>query len=346
MTTEEIPPKFIHQTTIMANNNGYDKVAGEKEHILILPDGRQLAYAHNGPTNSRTVVIFFTGLFSVGTAPRIPEPCRELGVHWISPTLSGMGNSSTRDTSIPYHITLAKDITALLDHFYPTGDFDTLYIAGGSYGTVPTQMIYGASYDLFPAGRKIAGCLLIAGFSPLRHHKGYAKTLSWQNWLSFGPPTQLMPFHSLQWLFRAVIGSKLKSLERTRDFLNQTLVNKMDDEERSKMKIWLQENDLSEDEFVDQMAKGSMKCCRNWDGFMEVSDIIHSDWGFNPRLLDDEHASKPVLVVGSEGDQIGGSANTWLVENYRSAALKSIPGGHISALFYLDELWRDLLNMV
>lgn len=328
----------------MAVDSQYEKKAGETEHILSLPDGRQLAYAHSGPKYSRTIVIFFTGLFSVGSAPRVPEPCRELGAHWIAPTLPGMGNSSTRDTSVPYQICLTKDITALIHHFYPKDDFDTIYIAGGSYGTVPAQMLYGASYHLFPAGRKIAGCLLVAGFSPLRYHEGYAKTLSWQNWFSFGPPTQFMPFHSLQWLFRAAIGPKLKSLDGTRDFLHQTLINKMDEEEKSTLKDWLERNCLTENEFVDQMAKGTMKCCLNWDGFMEVSDIIHSDWGFDPRLLDDEHASKPMLIVGSKSDQIGGSTNSWLVKNYQSASLKSIPGGHISSIFYMDELWRQLIS--
>ncbi|CAI7652639.1 unnamed protein product [Penicillium pancosmium] len=330
----------------MESNGEYERVAGETEHVLVLPDGRRLAYAHNGPNTSRTVVIFFTGLFSVGSAPRVPEPCREVGAHWIAPTLSGMGNSSTRDTSVPYQICLAKDMIALLHFLYPTDEFDKLYIAGGSYGTVPAQMLYGASYDVFPAGRKIAGCLLMAGFSPLRYHEGYAKTLNWQNWFSFGPPTQLIPFHLLQWIFRVAVGSKLKSLNGTRDFLHKTLIENMDEDERSIMKSWLKNNSLKEDEFIDQMARGTMKCCLNWDGFMEVSDIIHSDWGFDPRVLDDQHGSKPILIVGSKSDQIGGSTNSWLLKNYRSATLKLIPGGHISSLFYMDELWRDLMSNI
>ena len=37
---------------------------------------------------------------------------------------------------------------------------------------------------------------------------------------------------------------------------------------------------------------------------MEVSDVIHSDWGFEPKALDEAHASKPMLVVGSKSDDI------------------------------------------
>ncbi|EXJ70363.1 uncharacterized protein A1O5_06431 [Cladophialophora psammophila CBS 110553] len=330
----------------MAAIDVYDKAKGEGEHILKLPGNRQLAYAHNGPATSRTVVLFFTGIMSVGTAPNVPAPCRELGVYWIAPTLPGMGNSSTRDKKVPYHVSLARDMIALLSHLYPTNEFDTLYVSGGSYGTVQAQMLYGAPYDLFPPGRKIVGCVLLSGFSPLKYQKDYAKTLSWQNWFSFGPPTQVLPCHFLQWLFRFAVGSKLKTFGGAKAFLQQTLIHNMDEEERSTFSQWLEKSCVTEDAFLDQMARGIIKCCRNWDGFMEVSDVIHSDWGFEPKELDDQHASKPLLVVGSKADQIGGSANNWLVENYRSAKLKLVPGGHISSLFYMDEIWEEIVGMV
>lgn len=327
----------------MSTGSHYDKVKGDEEHVLSLPGDRQLAYAHSGPPNSRTIVLFFTGIMSVGTAANVPESCRELEAHWISPTLPGMGNTSTRDHSVPYHVSLAKDICALLDYFYPTGDFDSLYIAGGSYGTVQAQMLYGAPYDLFPFGRKIVGCLLLNGFSPLKYHVGYAKKLNWQNWFSIGPPTRFLPFHLLQHLFKIAIGSKLKSLDGAKTFLKQTLFDIMDDEEKQLFHEWLQENELTDSMFIDRMAWGIVKCCQNWDGFMEVSDIIHSDWGFDPRTLDTDHASKVMLVVGSKNDHIGGSTNDWLVANYESAKFKLLPGGHISSLFFMNELWKELI---
>ncbi|QYT03330.1 hypothetical protein H0G86_010295 [Trichoderma simmonsii] len=58
-------------------NQGYDETKGDEEHILLLPGGRQLAYTYNGPTTSRTVVIFFVGIMSVGTSAHVPEPFRE-----------------------------------------------------------------------------------------------------------------------------------------------------------------------------------------------------------------------------------------------------------------------------
>jgi pimeloyl-ACP methyl ester carboxylesterase len=322
----------------------YSRAAGEEEHILPLPGGRQLAYAHNGPSTSRTIVIFFSGMMSVGVAPDVPMPCRELGMHWIAPTLPGMGRSSTRDRTMPYHVGLAKDISALLQHFYPTGVFDQIYVAGGSYGTVQAQMLYGAPYDIFPAGRKIVGCMLLAGFSPVKYDTKYAKGLSWQNWLSFGPPSQL-PFRPLQRLFRSVIGSKFNKLDGAKDFLRQTILSKMDENEKVQFMEWLRKNDRTEDDWVEEGAKIAIRSCENWDGFMEISDVIHSDWGFAPAMLDKKHASKPVLVVGSQNDQIGGSNNGWVVENYRSAKLKIIPGGHISSVYYMDDIWQEMIDL-
>ena len=327
----------------MAPSTAYDKAKGEKEHILYLPGGRQLAYAHNGPPTSRTIVIFFVGLMSVGSAPDVPAPCRELGVHWISPTLPGMGNSSIRDVTEPYHIALSRDMTALLQYLYPTDAFDAVYIAGGSYGSVPAQMLYGAPYDTFPPGRKIVGCISIAGFSPFKYDTSYAKTLTWQNWFSVGPPSQL-PFQPLQRLFSTVIALKLKTLDGTRDFLRQALFSKMDEEERAMFAEWLEKEARTESDFVNEMAKRAVRCSQCWGGFMEVSDVIHSDWGFEPAKLDDEHAAKPMLVVGSQNDHLGGSGNGWIVANYRSATLKLIQGGHISALYYMDDIWREMID--
>lgn len=327
----------------MALSTAYNKAKGEEEHILHLPGGRQLAYAHNGPPKSRTIVIFFSGLMSVGNAADVPGPCRELGVHWISPTLPGMGNSSIRNVTEPYHAALSRDMAALLEHLYPTSAFDAIYLAGGSYGTVQAQMLYGASYELFPAGRKIVGCILLAGFSPFKYDTGYGKKLNWQNWFSVGPPSQL-PFRPLQRLFRMLIASKLKSLDGARDFIRQTILGKMNEEEKYQFAQWLAKKSLTEFEFLDHMARGAVKCCQRWDGLMEVPDVIHSDWGFEPITLDDEHAVKPILVVGSEQDHLGGSTNGWIVANYRSANFKSIPGGHMSSLYYMDDIWRETIQ--
>jgi pimeloyl-ACP methyl ester carboxylesterase len=329
----------------MSATDSYNTAAGREEHILKLPDGRVLAYAHNGPPKSRTVVIFFGGLFSIGTAPNVPEPLQKLGAHWISPTNPGMGTSDARRPGEAYHRALVRDIVALLDHLYSTGDFDKLYISGGSYGTVQAQMLYGAPYDQFPAGRKIAGCLLLAGFSPFKHHAGYTKTLTWQNWISVGPPSQLIPFNTLQRVMSSIIAAKMKTSDSAKTLMQDLLFSKMDKEERETFAKWARKRDTTEEQFIAEMAdNGRKSVAKTWQGFLEASDVLHSDWGFAPAELDEEHASKPVMVVGSEKDDMGGSTNAWMAENYKNATLKIVPGGHISAVFFMDELWQEFLD--
>ena len=205
-------------------------------------------------------------------------------------------------------------------------------------------MLYGASYEVFPYGRKIVGCLLLAGLSSQRCHKGYTKTLSWSNYISVGPLARWVPFHGLQRLFRWVIGWKLRSVDGAKTLFKSMLFDKMDEDEKGMYRKWLNKNDFTEDVFLKTLAEGAIKCCRNWDGFMEIADVLYSDWGFDPRNLDEEHASKAMLVVTSKKDDMGGSANGWLVENYRSAELKVVPGGHISSMFYMDEIWSELIS--
>lgn len=334
---------FIFNNISMTETSWYDAEQGAAEHILPLPDNRQVAYAHNGPSHSRVVILFFSGLMSVGNARDVAQPCRDIGAHWIAPTIPGAGNSSPRTPGEEFHVALARDMTALLSHLHPEG-FDTLYVSGGSYGTVHAQMLYGASYDLFPAGRKLAGCMILAGFSPFRQHRGYAKTLTWQNWFSVGPPALLTPFHLLQRLMSVAIASKLRTLSGAKDLFQQLLFSHMDEAERRMLAAYLERKNRTQEEFVASLAKGAMRACTIWDGFYEVSDVLHSDWGFAPAALDEEHASKPIVIAGSQLDHLGGSTNGWMAVNYKSSTLKISPGGHISSLYYLDDLWTELLD--
>jgi pimeloyl-ACP methyl ester carboxylesterase len=323
-------------------------IDGMAEHILPLPlpSSGQIAYAHNGNPSSRLVVVFFPGLFSVGTAKTVPAPLRQLDAHWISPTLPGMGNTSSTPPNTPYRVNLAQSLSALLDHLHPDG-LDRVWIAGGSYGTVAAQMIYGAPYDIFPQGRQIAGCMILAGFSPFKYHKDYSRSLIWPNWVIVGPPSQLVPFRLVQRLISTVFARQLATLDGALSFLRSALFDKMDPAEQAKFDEYLahQGEGETKDDFIRNMAGTVLRSVKNWDGFMEVSDAIHSDWGFKPDELDEQHASKPVLVVGGDQDELGNKMNEWMVNNYKNAKGRTIPGGHVSALFYQDELWAQLLEM-
>lgn len=326
----------------MTSNSEFSKEQGSAQKLLQLPNNRQVAYACNGPSDAKTVVLFFSGIMSIGLAHNVPAPCRQIKCQWIAPTPAGMGLSSTRDLAVPFNVSLARDMTALLAHLYPSGDFDSLYVAGGSYGTVMAQMLYGAPYDQFPAGRKIVGGMLLAGFSPYKYDKNYAKDLNWNTWISVGPPSQL-PFRPLQRAFRAAIGSKMRTVEGAKTFLNTTVFNVMDPEEKAKFKKLVADQGETEDEFVGRLAMSTVECCKNWDGFMEVSDVIHSDWGFAPAELDEEHC-KPLLVVKSADDIIGSMNSNWIAANYQNATAKTIPGGHVSSMYHMGEIWEELIS--
>jgi len=319
------------------------------EHILPLQNNRQLHYASAGDPTSTTVVLFFAGYFSIGTATPSSIPNALPGSHFIAPTIPGNGQSSSTPRNIPYNINLCESMTALLEELHPSDNsksnaISQLYIGGGSYGTVPAQMIYGAPYTLSPYGRKIAGLLLAAPFSPFRYHKDYTKSLIWPNWVSVGPPTQWLPFQIVQRLLSTFMASRCKDLEGARSLLDMAIFSKMDDAEKAQLEAWAQRKQgITADEFKTRTAEGALKCTANWGGFLEGPHVLHSDWGFEPAKLDEEHA-KPVLVTLSEAEELGQGMGEWLVENYRNAVLKKIQGGHIAALYHWDELWEDLVQ--
>jgi hypothetical protein len=205
---------------------------------------------------------------------------------------------------------------------------------------IPTR----APYDRFPYGRWTAGLLLGAPFSPFRHHKGYGKSMTWQNWIAVGPFSQWFPFRAVPRLLSVVIGAKVKDVPAAKKFMHEFMVSHMDDDEKRRLGGWLEGRALTEDEWIGRMAEGAVRCKQNWDGFLEGSDVLHSDWGFVPRELDEEHR-KPVLIVGSSQDDLGSEMIAWLKDNYANSAVKVVPGGHIASLFYMDEIWRELLAM-
>src|SRR5215471_17278825 len=166
-----------------------------EEKYLALPGSRTLAYEENGNPKSPIVFLFFHGVFSVGSATRPSKVVLEKGVHIVSPTLPGWGNTSSLPSSTSFALGIASDITRLINHLHPNETGLKLYLGGGSFGTVPAQILYGASYDIFPPGKYIAGLMLLAPFSPFRYHTNYTKTMTWMNYIGIGPPAVLIPFN-------------------------------------------------------------------------------------------------------------------------------------------------------
>ena len=141
-----------------------------------------------------------------------------------------------------------------------------------------------------------------------------------------------------------MIAGKVKDVPSAKKFMHDFLIKKMDDDEKVMLKEWLTKQDLTDDEWMTEFATGAVRCTKNWDGFLEGPDVLHSDWGFVPKDLDEEHR-KPVLIVESDKDDLGESMNKWLQENYANSRIKKVHGGHIAGMFYMDEIWRELLEM-
>jgi len=321
------------------------KMSDSKEKLLNLNEGRTLAYSENGNASSSTVVIFFHGVFGIGDASKLSRTLVAKNVHYVAPTLPGWGNSSPLPSSTSYPCGLLSDITALINHLHPSDADLKLYVCGGSYGTVPAQIIYGASFDVFPLGRQIAGLLLIAPFSPFRWHKDYTKCMTLPNYIMFGLGYKV-PFRLLPRLAVFAIRGKVKTPEKAEKFIRNTLFDNMGEEERAAFAIWRDTEGRAEGQLEREMAENVARSVeKTWDGLLEVTDVLHGDWGYRPDTLDEGHVRRPILIVTSTGDKMAGSGMAnWLVANYKNARLKSVVGGHLAALFHIDEIWTDFLE--
>ncbi|KAG7451352.1 alpha/beta-hydrolase [Guyanagaster necrorhizus] len=315
------------------------------EKYLTLSDGRRLAYADNGDPASSLVIVFYHGVFGVGRAPRMSPALRELGVHFVAPTLPGWGKSDPRPKDLSYPASLTSDFTTLINHLHPNDDNLRIYISGGSFGTVPAQILYGASFDAFPLGRKIVGCLLLAPFSPFKWDKGYTKGMTWQNYISVGPPSQLFPFRAIPRMLVAAISAQMGTVERAEVLIRKILFDKTDERERKAFAKWREQNGIAEGQLEREFAENAKCSIAMWrEGFLETSDDLHCDWGFCPNQLDEEHSKRPLLVVASTSDELGPDMAKWLVGNYANAKLEWVQGGHIAALYELDGIWKRFIE--
>ncbi|KAJ7272605.1 Alpha/Beta hydrolase protein [Mycena haematopus] len=318
----------------------------DSEKYLTLADGRTLAYDDVGDPSSSLVAIFFHGAFGIGTAPLALSPILiEKNAHYIVPTLAGWGYSSPRPSSKNYADTLTSDMTELITHLHPNTADLRIYISGGSYGTVPAQILYGASFDKFPLGRNIRGCLIAAPFSPFKWHKEYTKSMTWMNYMSVGPPARVFPFQPFQRVAIFALSMKISTVDKAEVMLRQLLFNGPP-EERAAFARWREKQGVEEGVLERRMATGMVKSIsRSWEGFVEIADVLHSDWGFRLDQLDEEHtASRPMLIAASLEDDLGPDMANWLKENYKNSRLKWVPGKHLSTLYEIDSLWAELLE--
>ncbi|KAG0694125.1 Alpha/Beta hydrolase protein [Suillus ampliporus] len=320
---------------------------GSGERSLSLRDGRTLAYAEAGNLSSKTVVLYLHGLFSIGgDASQMSPVILSKNVHFVTPTLPGWGNTSPPPPSTLYHDCITSDMTTLLSHLYPdsNGSDIKMYIAGCSFGTVPAQILYGAPYDKFPFGRCISGVLLCGALSPYRYHKDYAKSMTWEYYVVSGPVLRYIPFNLVSRLIKFVLARKRATIEAVETPLRE-IYNKMDQAERDVFARWCERRGRVLEHAVRSMAENIVKSTsKSWEGLMLTPPLLHSDWGFRPDALDEEHSRPHVLLTASKDDHITPMAYAhYLAANYKNARIKNLDGGHLSIIFHMDDVWAEFL---
>ncbi|KAF9047345.1 Alpha/Beta hydrolase protein [Panaeolus papilionaceus] len=322
-------------------------VAVNQDKFFQLPDNSTIVYQDIGDATSSTIVLFFHGAFGVGHAPVLHGILQEKGIHYIAPTLPGWGQSTPRDSKLPYNVCIANMTTALIQHLHPNDSNLKIYIGGGSFGTVPAQVLYGAPFDIFPYGRQIAGCFILAPFSPYKHHPNQSKFMTFQNWISVGPPSQIVPFRLVPRAIFSIMRGKLQTEEKAEVFLRELLFDTMKEEEKAAYAQWRERNGSKEGDLEKSMARNMVKSiAHSSEGCLEMADAIHSDWGFDPSTLDEEHNKRPILIVTSAGDTMAPDGMAiWLKDHYKNSYLEKVEGGHIAALFHMEELWKKLFEL-
>jgi len=312
---------------------------------LSLPDGRTLAYADNGNTSSSDLVLFLHGAFSVGYAARLPPVLLEHNLHYIAPSLPGWGKSSPMPApSTAYPATLAADMTCLVTHLHPTTANLRLYLCGHSFGTVPAQILHSLPHHIFPLGRQIVALVLLAPLSPPHCHTAYARTLSWQNYLMFGPPARYAPFNLVMHLAKIYMNRHLSPEAAAEIHVRNTLTQFMDDEEREVLVRWMEDNGMAEGQFEREMAHVlTSSVAHSWQGFLDIPAIYHFGWGGSRP--EDAVNTCPVLVISSRGDFLSSEDMArWLATAYKSAGIKHVDGNRYSLFLHLDDIWDEIFR--
>ena len=124
----------------------------------------------------------------------------------------------------------------------------------------------------------------------------------------------------------------------------------MDAAERELYKKWREEKGYDEGQLEREMAQMNRRSvAKSWEGFMSTPEVVHSEWWGGKKLaeLDEEHTKgRQVLLVAADNDDV--TPRQWsehMASKYTNARLKVIEGGHISAIFRMDDIWGEFMNM-
>jgi hypothetical protein len=174
-----------------------------------------------------------------------------------------------------------------------------------------------------------------------------AQGLSWESWVGVGPSAVVIPFKLVQQVLKLVIAPKLKTVKSSEALARRILFDVMGEDQRRRYADWRAADSVNrgtepgilERQWGEMMHKSVQN---TWAGYFDVVPVLHADWGFDPRLLDDEHISdKRILVVSTDEQRLPRGAATWLVAAYKNSWLRHIDGSELAGLWEMDSIWAE-----
>eukprot|EP00834_Sanchytrium_tribonematis_P006524 NODE_489_length_6860_cov_1.209289.p3 type:complete len:303 gc:universal NODE_489_length_6860_cov_1.209289:220-1128(+) len=296
---------------------------------LTLSDCRLLQYTESGVLTSKKVIVLFHGLFSVGDAHAQHEFYKKLNVHCIAQNLPGWVQSSPWPKNKPVK-EFAHDVDQMLKHVLKDVTNHDIYVMGGSYGSVFAQIAAGNL-------EYVKHMMIVGGFSSFYRNKDYAKGMSWLNWISVGPPGYYFTF--IGKMIAAGIKSKIKTEEGARSIMEKAM--HLSDEDKSLSKEWTIRTGKTLEGLIDKMSKDMMLSMKYTNvGYHQVPIFINEDWGFDPE----EISSKHIKIICARNDkQAHMSMHEWNAKHYETD-LEIIEGGHLAAVFTIDQMIADFLK--
>ena len=334
-----------HQTIMsqsLASSLSNDLQVPDEKYVT-LSDGRQLAYTEQGDINSNKIIIFFHGVFGVGDSSTEKKLYQDIEYHFIAPTLPGWGNSSPWPENQPI-LNYPNDIHQLLLSLKKDDNANLrITVAGGSYGAAFAQICFGTSTDIMPEVVNVKSLIVCSGFSPFKYHTGYTTGMSWLNYFAVGMPAIYFP--SIRKLMGSFIQRKVHNIDEAKTFLREHIFDQMDDEEKAKLHKWEEERNKPSGWVLETMARNMcLSISKTMAGFDTVAQVLHSDWGFDPKQVPSSPKRK-VLIIATKGDKIAHmEMSTYLVESYPNAELQILDGGHLASFFEIDEIIKNWLT--
>ncbi|CAF3872457.1 unnamed protein product [Rotaria sp. Silwood1] len=320
-----------------------NEVQVSNEKYISLSDGRQLAYTEQGDIDSNKIFIFFHGTFGIGDSFDETNFYKEIGYHFITPTLPGWGNSSPWPENQPIS-NYPNDIHQLLSSLKKNNNENLrITVGGGSYGSVFAQICFGTSTDTMPEITNVQSLIILSGFSPFKYHKEYTTGMSWLNYFTVGMPAIYFP--SITKLMGSYIQKKTRNIEEAKGFLRKQLFDQMDDEEKASLRKWEEEKNKPSGWLIQRMSRNMcLSISKTMAGFNDIPRVLHSDWGFDPKNLPSSPKRK-VLIITTHGDKMAHmEMSTYLVESYPNAEIQIFNGGHLGALFEFDTIVKNWLT--